>query len=603
VRGEISNLLPFQLTPVGSEDAAPVPAPIEILVVDDNAANLLAIEAALDGIGCRLVTAQSGSDALRRLLDRDFALILLDVQMPGMDGYETAHLIRGRERTRLTPIIFVTAYERDERQMLAGYALGAVDFLYKPIVPEILRAKAQVFVQLHQRTAEVARQAALLAAAESQELRRQLEADRKEWEAAALRVQMEKERRTAEAMAVKAAELARAVANLEKTEAELLESNRRLSASDQRKDEFLAILGHELRNPLAPMVNALELLRDRVEGDERALKAHGALERQVDHLRRLVDDLLDLSRIDSGKIELRREVVELSGIVNDAILMTRPLFDGRGQTLAISQPDAPIYLDADPTRLVQVVANLLTNAARYSPEGAVTRLELGAEGDQAVVRVTDQGRGIAPELLSRVFESFVQAKSGGGGLGIGLTVARKLIERHGGQITGTSEGIDQGSTFEIRLPLRSQGSGAHRPVNAARRSPPPAPAPVAEPPSGPLRVVLVEDSEDIRETTQALLERSGHSVATACDGPSGVDLIVRTRPDVALVDIGLPGFDGHEVASRVRAALGQESVRLVAMTGFGQASDRQRAQDAGFDDHLTKPAKADQLREALRASR
>jgi signal transduction histidine kinase len=581
----------------GEPAAAPATAAglPEILIVDDSPANLLAMTASLEGIGCRLATAASGTEALRHLLEHDVALILLDVQMPTMDGYETARFIRARARSAMTPIMFVTAFDRDERQQLEAYGLGAVDFLSKPIVPEILRTKVQVFVQLHLRTAEVARQATLLAEAESQDLRRRLEADRREWEAAALRLQMDEERRTAEAMAAKADELSCAVAELEKTERELIESNRQLSAADQRKDEFLAILGHELRNPLAPMVNALELLRARMGDDALAHKAHSAMVRQVDHLRRLVDDLLDLSRIDSGKVELRRERVELARIVEDAVVMTRPLFEGRRQTLEAEVPRDPIWLTVDPMRIVQVVSNLLSNASRYSAERTITRLTCALEPDgTAVVRVADQGRGIAPELLSRVFDSFVQAKSGGGGLGIGLTVARKLIERHGGSIVGASDGLERGSTFEIRLPSGGMpGSGPNPALILPRLARP----------SEPLRIALIEDSEDVRETTRALLEISGHRVSTASDGPSGVDLIVDMRPDVALVDIGLPGFDGHELASRVRALLGGAPVRLVAMTGFGQLSDRRRALEAGFDDHLTKPATAQQLSDALRTPR
>ncbi len=241
----------------------------DILVVDDNASNLLAIEAALAGLGLNLVTAQSGADALRWLLERDFALILLDIEMPSMDGYETARLIRGRLRTRHVPIIFVTAFSRDDREILEGYALGAVDFLFKPIVPEILRAKASVFVELRRRADEVARQAELLRDAERQDHARRMAEERQRWESESLREQMEKERRSATAMAQKAAELARTVARLEQVEADLKRYSLDLEEADRRKDEFLALLGHELRNPLAPIVTSLELLRSRSSGDRR----------------------------------------------------------------------------------------------------------------------------------------------------------------------------------------------------------------------------------------------------------------------------------------------------------------------------------------------
>lgn len=608
VRGEVSEPAPAltvpRPVPADLDITQVVPAwPTDILVIDDNAANLRAIEAALHDLGANLVSVQSGTEGLRRLLERDFALILLDVQMPEMDGYETARLIRERDRSRHTPIIFVTAFEREEREVLAGYRLGAVDFLYKPVVPEILRTKVQVFVTLHQRTVEVAAQAKLLAQAEALEMQRRLTSERQAWEAAALRRQIEVDRRAAEEIARKATELAGTVTALEKTERELTALNQRLAASDQRKVEFLAILSHELRNSLAPMVNSLEMLRERQgQTDASAYKAHDAIDRQVEHLRRLVDDLLDLSRIDSGKVELRREPIQLSGLVADAATMAGPLFAARRQSLTIRQPEEPIWLLADPTRILQVLSNLLGNAARYSRCASTTQLHVELDGPEVVIRVIDQGDGIEPSLLPHVFDGFVQAKSGGGGLGIGLTVARMLVDRHGGTLTAISAGAGLGSTFEIRLPLAQIEEAAPlegdetSPMRCRRDSARPPPALV----EGPLHVVLIEDNDDIRETTQVLLEMSGHRVEVAADGPSGVDLVLKSKPQVALVDIGLPGFDGHEVASRIRKSLGKDVLRLVAMTGFGQASDRQRALDSGFDDHLTKPAAAAQLRHALR---
>src|SRR5688572_9570166 len=297
------------MTPWPDESA--IRPTFDILVIDDNPANLLAIEAALAGLGLNLVTAQSGADGLRQLLERDFALILLDIEMPGMNGFETARLVRGRLRTRHVPIIFVTAFSRDDREILEGYALGAVDFLFKPIVPEVLRAKASVFVELRRRTDEVARQAELLREAERQEHKRRLAEERQRWESEALREQMEKEKANAAATAHKAAELARTVAALERVESELMERQRQLEQADRRKNEFLALLGHELRNPLAPIVTGLELIRSRPFDDPILRKACGALERQVGHLTRLVDDLLDVSRITTGKIDLRRERVTI----------------------------------------------------------------------------------------------------------------------------------------------------------------------------------------------------------------------------------------------------------------------------------------------------
>ena len=566
----------------------------DILVIDDNTANLLAIEAALAGLGLNLVTAQSGADGLRQLLERDFALILLDIEMPGMNGFETARLIRGRIRTRHVPIIFVTAFSRDDREILEGYALGAVDFLFKPIVPEVLRAKASVFVELRRRTDEVARQAELLREAERQEHKRRLAEERQRWEAEALREQMEKEKANGVAITQKAAELARTVAELERVEAQLTEQKRQLEEADKRKNEFLALLGHELRNPLAPIVTGLELIRSRPVDDPIVRKACGALDRQVFHLTRLVDDLLDVSRITTGKIDLRREPVELGVVIDRAVAMTRPVYDERAMTVAVDIQDRAIPVEVDVTRMVQVLSNLLINAAKYSDPGSPVELTGSREGADAVMRVTDEGRGIDPAVLPTIFDSFVQIAKDRGGLGVGLTLARRLVEMHGGTIRARSAGLGSGSTFEVRIPVLGETPDIITPEESMPTSL------VAASPSAALRIVLIDDNADIRETMQQLLECLGHEVTVAADGPTGVELVLDQRPQVALVDIGLPGFDGYQVAKRLRAALPADQLRLVAMTGFGQSSDRAQALAAGFDSHLIKPARTDQIQRALR---
>ncbi|HUS68214.1 MAG TPA: response regulator [Kofleriaceae bacterium] len=577
------------------QDDVVVPATFDILVVDDNPANLLAIEAALAGLGLNLVTAQSGPDALRQLLERDFALILLDIEMPTMNGFETARLVRGRLRTRHVPIIFVTAFTRDDREIMEGYALGAVDFLYKPIVPEVLRAKASVFVELRRRTDEVARQAELLRAAERQEHSRKLAAERQKWEQDALREQMEHERQSATAMAQKAAELARTVAELERVRSELMRYSRQLEEQDRRKDEFLALLGHELRNPLAPIVTSLELMRSRPVADPIAARAQAAMERQVVHLTRLVDDLLDVSRVTTGKIDLRRERIDLGSIVDRALSLSKPILDDRGQALVVEVPDRGIELDADVTRLVQVISNLLINASKYSEAGTQVHLSAERAGDDVVIRIIDQGRGIDGEMLSRIFDSFVQVKNDRGGLGVGLTLARRLVELHGGVISGKSDGLGHGSEFIVKLPIAPAVMGGLDDEAGT------GPIRVEVPHSASaLHIVLIDDNPDIRETMQQLLECLGHQVAVAADGLSGLELVLRERPQVALVDIGLPGIDGYTVARRLRQQLPSGTLRLVAMTGFGQSSDRDQALAAGFDSHLIKPARTDQIQRALR---
>jgi signal transduction histidine kinase len=574
----------------------------DILVVDDNASNLLAIEAALSGLGLNLVSAQSGADALRWLLERDFALILLDIEMPSMDGYETARLIRGRLRTRHVPIIFVTAFSREDREILEGYGLGAVDFLFKPIVPEILRAKASVFVELRRRADEVARQAELLRDAERQDHTRRLAEERQRWEAESLREQMEKERRNAAAMGQKATELARTVARLEQAEADLKRYSLELEEADRRKDEFLALLGHELRNPLAPIVTSLELLRSRQGLDPIAQRACGTLDRQVAHLTRLVDDLLDVSRITSGKIELRRQRFPLCEIIDRAVVLCQPQFDQRRQALEVEIADREIPLELDITRMVQVVSNLLLNAAKYSETGSRVRLAAGRNRGEAFISVTDEGRGIDPDMLPRIFGSFVQVNTGGGGLGVGLTLARRLVEMHGGSIHARSGGVGRGSEFEVRIPIAQGVQDAPVPVVAALEKS----APFSLEPTSldeRMRIVVIDDNDDIRETMQQLLQSLGHDVEVAPDGLSGVALVLKERPQVALVDIGMPGLDGYQVAQKLRAELGPQQLRLVAMTGFGQSTDRDRALAAGFDSHLIKPARTDQIRRALKGDR
>ena len=528
--------------------------PSDILVVDDDEKNLTAMEVALGDLAGRLVKVRSGEEALRHLLERDYAVILLDVQMPDMDGFETARLIRSRERSRHVPIIFVTAYSQNDQDIRQGYELGAVDYLFKPIVPPVLRAKVQVFVELRERTAEVARQAELLRAMEREEATRRLDEERRKWEAETLRRQ-----------------------------------NQQLEEADRRKDEFIAMLAHELRNPLSPLVTSLELMRMTEMEDELVVKARDAMDRQVRHLTRLVDDLLDVSRISQGKIELHREALDLGAVVEQALDTCRSAAEAQHHELEVHGSEEPVTLEADPVRLTQVVSNLLSNAVRYTDDGGRILVRWGTEGDQAFFRVKDTGRGIAPELLDRIFDMFVQERDGGKGLGLGLTLVKQLVEMHGGTVQALSNGRGKGSEFVVRLPR----SAAQLEALAAGED-------AIDEADEPLRIALVDDDEDIRETVRSLLERWGHTVSVADTGPKGVDLVLALRPDVAILDVGLPGLDGYGIAQCIREKLGEERPRLVAMTGYGQEHDRARALDAGFDAHLTKPAQPSVLRRALR---
>ncbi len=533
----------------------------DILVVDDNPANVVAIEAALGELGARVARAHSGGEALRVLLERDFALILLDVKMPTMDGFETARMIRARKRSSHTPIIFITAHGRDDREVNAAYALGAVDFLFKPIVAEVLRAKATVFVELQSRTAEVARQAELIREHERREHERSLEEERSRWEAEALLRQMEQ-----------------------------------LAEADRRKDQFLALLGHELRNPLAPIMAGLELLRQKFAKpgaciDDGLIRTRDIIERQSHHLARLVDDLLDISRISSGKIELRKAPVTMQEIVESAVTTSQPILDERHHQLQVDLASEPLHVTGDTVRLVQVVANLLNNAARYTPDEGNIAISCRRQNDQVELRVRDNGRGISPEFLSRVFDAFSQEEARpGSGLGLGLSVVRQLVVMHDGTVSVQSDGPGLGSEFTVRLPLDD--------VNKPADAPPPNAATPGET-NRALSIVLIDDSEDIRELMADLFRGWGHHVEVAADGESGSELALRSRPDIAFVDIGLPRIDGYTVAEQLRAQLGRDDLRLVAMTGFGQESDKRRAIDAGFDLHIVKPASIEALKRAL----
>ncbi|MCO5168145.1 MAG: ATP-binding protein [Planctomycetes bacterium] len=369
-----------------------------------------------------------------------------------------------------------------------------------------------------------------------------------------------------------------------------------LREADRRKDEFLSMLAHELRNPLAPIRLALDLLE--ADDPARRRRAREVVARQTEHLTRIVDDLLEVSRITRGKIRLEPQDVDLCDVVNRAVDAVRHLTATRDQALEVRLPPAPLRLRADPVRLGQVLSNLLLNAAKYTPPGG--HIEVAAEraGHEVIVRVKDDGVGIPRALLDRVFDLFVQADRtldrSEGGLGIGLTLARRLVEMHGGQIHATSEGPGQGSEFVVRLPLLTAEPAA-------------ALAPAAphdgEAHDGARRVLVVDDNADAADLLCDLLRQEGHQVRVARDGLSALAEVGSFHPDVLLLDIGLPGLDGYEVAARVRGQNDRAQPLLVAVTGYGQASDRRRSLEAGFDHHLVKPVDPTRLNAILRAAR
>jgi two-component system CheB/CheR fusion protein len=379
-----------------------------------------------------------------------------------------------------------------------------------------------------------------------------------------------------------------------------------LAGAERRKDQFLAMLAHELRNPLAPIRNAVELMRQVETGDPSFQPSREMVERQVKHLARLVDDLLDVSRINQGSIRLRKETVDLGAIVQRAVEATRPLIDSRGHDLKIQLPTDPVRLEADPTRLEQVIANLLNNAAKYTMPGGHIQVQAAQEGNEAVVRVRDNGIGVPPDVLDRVFEPFVQSEGSlarsEGGLGIGLTLVRSLVEMHGGRVEAHSPGLGQGSEFVVRLPARVPAEKATGlpgiPRIPAMPDMPEIPRDAPFSARG-LRVLVVEDNVDAAESLAALLRLWGHDVRVVHDGLDAIEEARRQHPEVVLLDIGLPGLDGYQVAKRLREDADLDGALLVAMTGYGQPDDRRRSREAGIHHHFVKPVEPFVLRTLL----
>jgi len=367
------------------------------------------------------------------------------------------------------------------------------------------------------------------------------------------------------------------------------QARREAETASRAKDEFLAMLGHELRNPLSPMITALELMR--LRGGDTLERERTIVERQVQHLMRLVDDLLDVSRITRGKIQLKRRTVELGEVIATAIEMASPLLEARRHQLEAEVSHKGLIIEGDPDRLAQVVANLLTNAAKYTEPGGEVRVRASREGPDVVVRVSDSGMGIAPELLPRVFDLFVQGyralDRSQGGLGLGLTIVRSLVEMHGGTVAVASEGFGKGSEFTVRLPAAS----------AAALTPMPGTIPAfperqrLEPGRS---ILVVDDNEDAADALVEALRAHGFAASVAYDGPSALETAARVRPEAAFLDIGLPVMDGYELARRLREQLGPQ-VKLVALTGYGRDRDRALSRAAGFDEHLVKPAELEHI--------
>lgn len=776
-----------------------------VLLVDDLPANLLALRVVLEDLDVNLVEARSGHEALKRSLDQEFAVILLDVQMHDMDGFETAKLIRSREKSRHTPIIFLTAFDSNRLTVAEAYSLGAVDYMVKPLVPEILKAKVAGFIELFQKSEQIKRQAEQISELQRREFDRALHEER-EWfrvtlssigdavlttdtegrltflnpvaesltgwtQAEAKGVPLKKvftiiheesrqtvdnpalralregrviglathtvliakdgsehpiddsaapirddkgqvvgsvlvfrditERRRAERQNAERLLTARTLAAIVESsedaiigktldgiitswnaaaerlfgytaaqavgrhisfiipadraneEAQILEYLRagkpvdhldtvrlrsdsqsvevsltispirdeagrvvgaskivrditdrkqaeerayrlttELKEADRRKDEFLATLAHELRGPLAPLCNLLDIIKRADKKGNLLPQVQETMDRQLGQLVRLVDDLLDISRITRNKLELRKERVELASVIHHAVEMCRPLVQRAEHEITVTLPPEPIYLHADPMRMAQVFGNLLNNACKYTePKGRI-RLAAERQGSDVVLRVSDTGIGIPHDMLPRIFEMFTQVdqtlERSHSGLGIGLALVKQLVEMHEGEVEAFSEGPGRGSEFVVRLPVTvEKPKAAQLPPRTVTR-----PATTAR------CILVVDDNQDSAASLALLLKIAGHETHLAHDGLAAVEAATRIRPDVVLLDIGLPKLNGYDACRRIREEPWGTDMLLVALTGWGQEEDRRRSQEAGFDDHMVKPVDLDAL-EAL----
>ncbi len=658
---------------------------VKILLVDDEPRNLDALESILETSGCTLIKAQTADHALFAILQNEFAAIVLDIKMPGTDGLELARLIKQRKRSQHVPILFLTAHTLDEQEVLLAYGAGGVDFMSKPINPDILRSKIAVFADLFRTTRALASTVDALNAeiAERHRAQEQLRLAKDELETRVLERTTELARANRELRDNEEwLRLALAVAQVATWEWDLASGKMRWSAdpeivfgfpagsfgshrrianavhvddiasleaafhraiatgdfeadyrvvrpdnsmvwiadrgrivhdsnnqptrivgvsvnltrrkaleealleSDRRKDEFLATLAHELRNPLAPIRYAVNVVGMKGPETPELRWAIDIIERQTQHMARLIDDLLDVNRITRNTLELRKETVDLASVISSAVEASQPLIEQNQQKLVVELPSQTILLDGDTVRLAQVFSNLLHNASKYSkvPEAGGT-IWLTARHDESTVTISvrDNGIGIAKPMLSKVFDMFTQVgRSRGqseGGLGIGLALAKRLVEMHGGAIEARSDGLGKGSEFVVCLPLQ--------PVTREQPSPPPRNASPQE--QRKRRILIADDNPDVVESFQLMLQMLGHEVETALDGLEALEKAQQFLPDAIVLDIGMPALDGLEAARRIRQEAWGKRTVLIAVTGWGNDDNKRESAEAGFDIHLVKP--------------
>ncbi len=657
------------------------PEKVNILVVDDLPEKHVVFRTVLDELDQNIVSARSGQEALKYILEMEFAVILLDVNMPDIDGLETASLIRQYKKSAQTPIVFITAYV-DELQARRGYALGAVDYIPSPVVPEVLRSKVRVFVELFRMNRQLQKQAvqrealarseAARAAAEeairradflaeaSQVLSKSLNLDdtiaavlslsvpmlcdrailgipdseggvrrlemhpapraddgevfTAELRSAADQVIRHKqfnlarlgnrvaaicpltagdEIRGALALLADASQFDSARIALIRefaSRASIAMENARLYSAvqeaDRRKNEFLAMLAHELRNPLAPIRNAVHILASAQALPPKLEWARDVIGRQADHMSRLIDDLLDVSRIVQGKVAVKPEKLQLTTLIERSVEASAPRLGQREQVLDVVLPKECVEFEGDSVRLSQVLSNLINNACKFSPAGSRIRLEAKYADGELQIAVKDEGAGIEAEFLPRMFDLFAQADQSldrsQGGLGIGLTLVKHLVELHGGRVWASSEGLGKGAEVTIALPAHV-GTQAPAPLPTVTHKPAPAKAAAS-------RILVVDDLHASAETLMTLLEMEGFQVRVAHEGQEALAIAREFMPHVVLLDIGLPGMNGFEVAHGLRSLPESRDALLIALTGYGEAESRTRSAQAGFDFHMVKPA-------------
>lgn len=657
-------------------------APINILLVDDQPAKLLGYQTILEELGENLLMAHSARAALEILLQNDVALLLVDVVMPELDGFELVEIIRAHPRFEKTAVMFVSGVQLSDIDRIRGYSAGAVDYVLVPIVPELLRAKVRVFADLHRKTRQlehlnrdlegrIALRTADLEAStqrwkESEgRLRMALTAARAgawEWQFNAdasnpapaasedgemrwspelfallglpangpaptraeflAHVDVEDRDRvgalfqslpmsTARGPSLGSFELefrfrrpgqrtqmwlrttGEVVADAEgrpiiargihqdvttRKNAEL-----QLEVEGRRKDEFLATLAHELRNPLAPILSCVRMLKSGALAPEAQTRSQDILERQVVHLVRLVDDLIDVARISRGTITLHSQPTDLAALVRATVDAT--VLRASGHEIVTEIRERGPFVSVDPVRMAQVVSNILDNATKYTPAGGKIFVALTEDHEDAVLRIVDTGIGLAPENLERVFDLFAQVErgSGGRGLGIGLALVRRLLELHGGTVLANSRGEGLGTEIVVRLPCLPEPQAEVTPAQME----------TSTKEDEPVRFLLVDDNADAANTLAELLEMSGCQARAAYSGEEATRVGEPFEPDIVLLDLGMPIMDGFEAAKRLRQTAWGRRAKLVAVTGWGQPSDRQKTADAGFDGHLVKPVDLD----------